>query len=818
MRRRVDRARIEGRGIEWDALLALLARETRTPMGRDRAFHQVPLTAASAIRHAVALTGEARAAIASAGPPPLDGLPDVRPVLGRARAAGSVLEGRDLSLLLPLLDVVPRAQAHGAGVRDVAPEIAELTDALPRCAELRARLRRSLDDEGALTDEASPALGRLRRDVRTRRRRLVQELERMLHGPDAERVFADRFVTVRHGRYVLPVRAEARGRVRGIVHDRSQSGQTLFIEPESLVDTNNELVELAREEAEEAERILAELTGAVRERGEELDRLVDALGELDWVYARARAADRMRATAPDVDDARIVDVRAARHPLLLAQTWTDPSRTVVAVDLQLSADRPILLITGPNAGGKTVALKTLGLLALMAQIGCHIPAADGSRLPAFDAVWAIVGDEQSVAENLSTFSAFLRHVREVLASAAPGSLVLLDELGAGTDPDEGAALAQAILEALDRAGALVTASTHLEPLKAFASTYPRARNASVEFDTDALAPTFRLRYDLPGQSYALAIAARLGLPAELIARAQEHRSAEAARMSELLARLDAHARREADHAAEMQAREAETSRLLAAAREAEAAAAARARDLEQRAKREASQLLSDVRRAVSAEWDKLRRAERSRPGLEESRRHLREVSARVAEPIEPAAAEAIASLAPGMRVRADHLGLRGEIASIAGATATVTAGALTVRVPLSALRPDARSGAAGATGAGTEARRGAVPEAGSRDRPPDVAPAPGARRVATPAPRAVTPEVLLLGKTTDEARDIVDRYLDDAFVAGLPSVRVVHGKGSGALRKAVRELLTSHPLVESFRDGEPGEGGAGATVARLKVS
>jgi DNA mismatch repair protein MutS2 len=793
-------------------------------MGRDRALDQVPLAVASSIRHAISLTGEARAAVARTGPPPLDGLPDVRPVLGRARTAGSVLEGADLVLLIPLLDVVPRMEAHGRSVREVAPELADLSDALPRCADLRARLRRSLDDEGALTDEASPALGRLRRDLRARRRRLVQELERMLQGADADRIFADRFVTVRHGRYVLPVRADARTRVRGIVHDRSQSGQTLFVEPEPVVDANNELVELARAEAEEAERVLAELTEAVRERVEELDMLVEGLGELDWVYARAQAANRMDATAPVIDDGGVVDVRAARHPLLLAQTWTDPSRSVVPVDVELGSDRPILLITGPNAGGKTVALKTLGLLVLMAQIGCHIPAAEGSRLPAFDAVWAIVGDEQSVTENLSTFSAFLRHVREVLAAADGGSLVLLDELGAGTDPDEGAALAQAILEALDHAGALVMASTHLEPLKAFASAFPRARNASVEFDTGELAPTFRLRYDLPGQSYALAIAARLGLPAELIARAQAHRSADAARMSELIARLDEHARREADHALAMEARETEIAARLATARQAEATATARARDLEQRAKREASQLLSDVRRAVNIEWETLRRTDRSRTALEESRRRLRDVAARVDEPIEPPDEAALASLAPGMRVRADHLGLRGEIASIAGATATVTAGALTVRVPVSALRPDVQAGAAGVARPGTEAPvgrasggAGAPRGGGARAGAPGIEAARG-RRVVTPAPREVAGEIMLHGKTTDEARDVVEQYLDDAFVAGLPSVRVVHGKGTGALRKAVRELLAAHPLVQSFRDGEPAEGGAGATVAQLKVS
>src|SRR5947207_3838363 len=274
----------------------------------------------------------------------------------------------------------------------------------------------------------------------------------------------------------------------------------------------------------------------------------------------------MEAIEPVVGDAREVAVRAARHPRLLAQWWQDAARPVVPVDLELADDRPLLLITGPNAGGKTIALKTLALFVLMAQVGCHIPAAEGARLPRLSRLFAIIGDDQSVSENLSTFSAFVKQVREILTEADDRSLVLLDELGAGTDPDEGAALAQAILEELDVRGALVIATTHLEPLKAFASTHPRTRNASVEFDATTLAPTFRLRYDQPGQSYALTIAARLGLPPELIARAQAHRSEHTARLSELLATLDAHARSDVERAREIERVDAETAARLGKAR------------------------------------------------------------------------------------------------------------------------------------------------------------------------------------------------------------------------------------------------------------
>ena len=760
-------------------------------MGRERARAAEPAVELATIESAIEMTAEARLALAEKGAPPLSSVPDVRGLLEHCRLPGSVLEGADLILLLPVLDVAGKLSAYGRGLGNGASRIAALTGALPRVADLAEALRRALDDEGAVRDEASPRLRQLRRELRERRKRLVADLERLFQSPDAERTFAERFVTVRHGRYVVPVRSEARARIRGIVHDRSQSGQTLFVEPTDAVDANNDLVHATREEEAEIARILAALTDAVRERGDELERLVEAIGELDWIFARGHLAERMRATRPVLDAGGEVALRAARHPLLLAQSWRDPSREVVPVDVEIARERPLLVITGPNAGGKTIALKTLALHALLAQVGCHIPADDGSRLPVFERLHAIIGDDQSVAENLSTFSAFVKQVREILAEVDDRSLVLLDELGAGTDPDEGAALAQAILEALAARGALVMATTHLEPLKTFASTHPRARNAAVEFDAATLAPTFRLVYDRPGQSWALTIAARLGLPSELIERAQAHRSEQAARLSELLQRLDEQSRTEAARTRAVERREQEAAARLAQAREYQSEAETRAHQTLGRAKEEAAQLVSDVRRAVAAEWERLKRADRSRRSLEESRRRLNETAARIApaRPDPSATPADTEALVPGVTVVAEHLGVRGEIAAVSGQTATVRSGSVTLRVPLTALR---------AVAASTERR------------------APATIRL--PEKSGVAAELHLLGRTTDEARDMVEQYLDDAFVAGLPSVRLVHGKGTGALRKTVRTLLAAHPLVESFRDGQPSEGGAGATVAALKVS
>jgi DNA mismatch repair protein MutS2 len=806
-------------GLEWPEVLGLLAREARTPMGRELAAATVPSTDATAIRRALDETGQARAAMGQTGVPPWEGIPDVRPTLETARVPGSVAEAADLAALIPLLEAAGRLVAYGRAIQPVAADLARALAAFPRPTELAELLGRSLDAEGQVRDEASSALRRVRQRVRDLRREIVKRLEAYFAAPGADATFQERYVTVRHGRYVLPVRAEAKGRLRGIVHDRSQSGATLFVEPEAAVEANNDLVQVVREEEAEVLRILAALTDRVRAALPELDALVAGIGALDLVFARGALAERMEAVAPVIGEERDVVLRGARNPLLLAQSWRasavegeagaagpgrgeasrsevriGPSGSVVPMDIEILADRPLLVITGPNAGGKTVALKTLGLLALMAQSGCHVPAREGARLPVFSRCFAIVGDEQSVAENLSTFSAFVKQLRGVLEHVDARSLVLLDELGAGTDPDDGAALAQAVLEALAERGAVVAASTHLEPLKGFASTHPRARNASVEFDPERLAPTFRLVYDRPGQSYALAIGARLGLPPELIDRAHAHRSTQQRQLQELLARLDDRDRQDAERTAALERREAESAGLLARAQHELEAARASARETLARAKAEAQRLVVEVRRQVNEEWDRLKRAEKTRPELERARRRLVETAQRVEQTAGAVAPgpDAAGPVAAGDRVEIPHLGLRGAVLQLDDATASVQAGAVTVKVPLQALRV---------------VSRGPSATAGSPPRPRG--------RISTPGKSAVATEMNIIGRTTDEARDLLEKYLDDAFLAGLTSVRIIHGKGTGALRRAVEEVLSAHPLVAEHRPGAPSEGGGGATVATL---
>jgi DNA mismatch repair protein MutS2 len=770
-------------------------------MGRELALAVMPSRHLAEIRRALGETRQARAALLVAGTPPWEVIPDVRATLEAVRVPGAVAEPAELAALIPLLEAAVRLRAYGLGIADAAVDLGAAFGGFPQPRALADLLRRSLDGEGGVKDEASPALRRLRQKVRDLRREIVKMLEGYFQSPAAETTFQERYVTIRHGRYVLPVAASAKGRVRGIVHDRSQSGATLFVEPEGAVEANNDLVQTFREEESEVLRVLAALTDAVREALPELTALVEGIGRLDLVFARGALAERMEAVEPAVGEERVVALRDARCPLLLAQSWKEPGRPVVPVDLMLDGRQPLLLITGPNAGGKTVALLTLGLLSLMAQSGLHVPAREGARLPIFAQVFAIVGDDQSVAENLSTFSAFVKQLGVVLADVDERSLVLLDELGAGTDPDDGAALARAALEELAERGALVVASTHLAPLKGFASSYDKARNASVEFDQERLAPTFRLIYDRPGQSYALAIGARLGLPSALIARAHGYRSTQQQELQELLARMDDRDRRDAERAALIATRESESAFALARAEAALAAAEESARSTVARARAEAERLLGDIRRGVNEEWERLRQGEKTRAALERSRGRLRDI-ARRAEPVpgeSPADSVGRGAAAAGDHVEVAHLGLKGEILVVDEGMATVRAGALTVKVPTEALRV-VRSGLSA----------GSPPP---RDTPRSHG---GHRRGPGEATRATVPvELFLIGRTSEEARDLLEKYLDDAFLAGLGSVRIVHGKGTGVLRRTVEILLSSHPLVTEHRPGAPQEGGAGATVAVL---
>jgi DNA mismatch repair protein MutS2 len=778
---------IRGDLLGWQPFRSLLARFAATPAGQDRARALAPHHMLATVRHALAKTSEARRALTAEGPPPWDGTGDARPILAEAAPVGAVLDGSALVELGRALAAAIRLRAYGEGIAPVAPTLAEAWSALPAFPDLARTLDEALDPDGRLTDRASPQLRALRRQITTLRAELQAKVERLLDHPGVQPALQERYVTLRNGRYVIPVRDDARRAVRGIIHDRSQSGATVFVEPEETIPLNNELTRLCLAERDEEQRVLGELTDGVRAVLAPLVELMEGLGALDLIFARAALAERLDASEPVVEVGGDLDLRRARHPLLVAQRWGAPPGTgdVVPIDLRVPADRPGLVLSGPNAGGKTVALETGGLLVLMAQAGCHIPAAPGSRIPLTDQVLAVIGDEQSLAQDLSTFSSFVRQIRDILEVAGPGSLVLLDELGAGTDPTEGAALGAALLEALLDRGARVIVTTHLEPLKVFAQVEPRLENATVAFDAERLEPTFRVEYGHPGPSHALTIGARLGLPADVITRARTHVGEESRRLETLLATLDARTRDAAARGAEAARRETEAAEALAGATRAAERARAEARELKRAAEQEARALLAEARRRVGQELDRLKTDGASRRReAQEAYRQLRAAEATL-QPV-ASASDAPATPSPSGEVQLRGLGLRGRIVAEADGRVTVQAGHLTVKVARSEIEPVAASQ--------------------SRE--------PGAS-VSLPVREDVPRELHLLGLTSDEARAAVEKFLDDAALAGHRELRLIHGKGTGALRRAVEGCLRGHPLVDSFRLAEPAAGGAGATVVML---
>jgi DNA mismatch repair protein MutS2 len=774
--------------LGWGAFQALLGRFAATPYGRDRTGALLPARELADVHAALAETGEARRALTAEGPPPWDGVTDIRPALTRSIPEGAALDGPTLVALGRTLAAAARLAAYGRAIATLAPGLADRCRAVPACEPLAAAIEHQLDPDGRLLDRASPRLRTIRRQLQALRGDIEARLTRLLDRADIAAALQERYVTVRNGRSVLPVRGDARRAVRGIVHDRSGSGATLFVEPEEVVELNNQITQRVLEERDEELRLLAELTAEVHARLPELSLLVDGLGALDLAFARAGLAERLDASAPEIADGGELSLRAARHPLLVVQRGGSGS-PVVPIDLLLPADRPALVITGPNAGGKTVALETAGLLVLMAHAGCHLPVEPGGRVPLTDQVLAVIGDEQSLAQDLSTFSSFVRQVRDILATATARSLVLLDELGAGTDPAEGAALGAALVEALLDRGARVVATTHLEPLKVFAETEPRCRNASVAFDGERLEPTFRLEYGRPGPSYALTIGERFGLPEPVIARARVHLGEAGRRLEALITDLVARERAADAAVAEATRREAAAARALAEARQAQARAEAEAGRVRREAHAEARQLLVDTRRQVGQELDRLKSQETTRREAQQAYHRLRTAEAELAPP--PGVPLESDALAAG-EVRLRSLGLRGRVVAEDAEMVTVQAGRLTVRVPRSDLEMAGPAGPA-----------------------PARAPATRAATVSVPARNGAPRELHLLGRTTDEARTAVEKFLDDALLAGYDSVRVVHGKGTGALRRAVEELLRGHPLVARFRPGGAGEGGSGATVVDL---
>jgi DNA mismatch repair protein MutS2 len=726
---------------------------------------------------------------------------DIGPWIERA-VRGGRLDPAEFIEIADTLDAASRlatalADERRALLRDLGRELHPLP-------ALRSTLARSFDPVGELLDTASPRLGGLRAAVRVAYDRLRRRLDSLV-GSELGGALQEPIVTLRNGRYVVPVKAEARSRVKGIVHDASGSGQTLFVEPLVVVELGNAWREAVAAEQEEIERILDELSALVGANGTPLRETLDALARFDFWMAKAQLAVEMDGVRPERADRAEVVLLGARHPGL--------SGHVVPIDVRLGDGYTALVVTGPNTGGKTVTLRTLGLLTVMHQAGLHIPADAGSRLPVFRDVFADIGDEQSIAQSLSTFSGHLRRIIAIVEAAGADTLVLLDELGAGTDPTEGSALAQALLDHFIRTGALVAATTHYAELKAYAHTTPAARNASVEFDLDTLSPTYHLSIGLPGGSQAFAIAERLGLPTAIVGDARSRLTESQAAFEETLARI--------------RATETETSELLDRARAAEARAAEALRQADEerrRARRErdelvrtarndAERLVDDLRDEVRTTRRRLERETVTAPALDAAVARAEEGLSRLPDAVPAVAVEP--SPPPkrtwrvGERARSRSGGWEGRVAALerGGRRATLEAGGLRVVVEVDDLEQ---------VGGGSTDGDGGRAEGGRTDRkrslPSAADSGSNAGQLSLARARAVPSSLDLRGARVDEALEALGRYIDDASLAGLDRATIIHGLGTGALRDAVRTQAGSHPLVKEVRPGERGEGGDGATI------
>ncbi len=689
--------------------------------------------------------------------------------------------------------------------KDNIPLLWEMAERLPSSLGIVDRISRTISEKGEILDSASEKLGKIRKEQHIRHERLLSRLQRMVKDPKINQYLQENIITQRDGRYVLPIRADFKGKIKAIVHDQSASGATIFIEPLTIVEMNNRIRELQLEERDEQRRILAELVQAISEHTELLEEMIGLLAEIDLVFAKAKYAEALNAHKPVLHPMKpqngkkhpgvVIRLLQARHPLLNPET-------VVPIDIELDSQTYAMVITGPNTGGKTVTLKTIGLLVLMAQSGLHIPTRPGSEISVFGNVFADIGDEQSIEQSLSTFSSHITNIIRILAQADRKSLVLLDELGAGTDPQEGAALARALLDHLLERGIASIVTTHHPELKAYAHATPGIVNACVEFDLETLKPTYHLTIGLPGRSNALAIAERLGLPKDIIKSARTELDPLDSRADELLTEIHRQRKltQEARQKAEEYRRQTEKIHLELTDRlnriEEERIA------LLEKARREAQEELQEIKKAFRRIRNDLRRISQPAETVE-TIRHIETQVAKLEEQLQETVLPENQPLPPltppaplkvGSKVRLRSLNAEGIITALSEEEAEVQVGNLRVRTRRAELE-------------------GKQPPA---DRPGHPHQENQPAQIIMPAHNSPGIELDLRGKRADEALDSLESYLDKAFLTGLPWVRIIHGKGSGKLREVVRSALKSHPHVRSFEAGKTGEGGDGVTIAIIR--
>ena len=774
--------------LEYDKIRAMVAERTQCCTGRELAEAMEPVFTNGEAASQMALTAEAEKLLIRTGRSPAEGFPDMRGCLKRVHAALYLSPGELLGVARCLKAI--RLCKEALESAEDCPLLGNLAQWLQAHRSIEEEIGRCIAGEEEISDGASPALLRIRRSMRIANDRVRERLGNMIRSATFQKYLQEPLVTIRNGRFVLPVKQEYRQNVPGLIHDQSGSGATLFIEPTAVVELGNEYKKLLGEEEEEIQRILSELTALCAPYSQDILEGLGILGQVDLAFAKARLGREMEGVQPEMDQQGFLRIIKGRHPLI-------PKEQVVPIDVWLGEEFTTLIITGPNTGGKTVTLKTVGLFALMAQSGLFIPAQTGSRLPVFQAVYGDIGDEQSIEQSLSTFSSHMTNIVEILKQADAGSLVLLDELGAGTDPVEGAALAMSILEELHSRGCRTVATTHYSEIKAFALTRAGMENASMEFDVDRLCPTYRLFIGIPGKSNAFEISKRLGMEERLIEKAREYLKNEDVKFEDVIS------------GAEAQRRRAEEERRLAAA-ERDATAKLREEMEKQRARLEGereglrAKAREDSRRLVNEtreEMEKLVAAIRAIPGLDQraadrviqrSRDALRKREADLAEPLEKKSQDPGAApkqVRPGETVRILSLDQKATVLSPADAKGDVQvqAGIMKLTVKLKDLRLIQ-----------------------------DTAPTKGVGKVQLDTQRQGGLELDVRGKLVDEAILEVDRYIDNCLMSGLDQVSIIHGKGTGALRAGIQDYLKRDKRVKSYRMGAYGEGDAGVTVVTLK--
>ena len=782
--------------LEFYKIRDMLVERAASGLGKARCAALVPVSDIREIERMQAETEEASTLVARTGVQPISAFDDVQAQVARAKVGG-ILSPKDLLLCARLMQTARSVRRTLVGEKDEAeetetPHLVGLARALYPMRRLEEEIFAAILSEEEIADSASPGLASVRRKIRSANERIRDKLNGYLHSSSMARYLQDAIITMRQGRYVLPVRAEYRSQVPGIVHDQSSSGATLFIEPMAIVEINNDLRGLMGEERAEIEKILQRFSEEISQEAGALLENQRILAELDFIFAKGALARQMRAVQPKINEAGYIDIKRGRHPLI------DPE-AVVPSDLWIGKDFTTLVVTGPNTGGKTVTLKTVGLFTLMMQAGLQVPAMLGTELAVFDDVFADIGDEQSIEQSLSTFSSHMVNIVHILQNVTPRSLALFDELGAGTDPTEGAALAMSILDKLLSYKTRTLATTHYSELKAYALTHPGVENASVEFNVETLRPTYRLSIGIPGKSNAFEISRKLGLSEEIIGAAKEWLSGEQIRFEDVITTAEMH-RQTAEREREL-AEEAhnETVRLRDQAEQERKKLEEQREKLLRKAREDARRILHSAQAEAEGIIRDLKKAAQEQNAKDreilEARRKLQGDLDKLAEPMakESAASEGapLKSVTLGQTVHIPSLGCTGSVLTLPDKNGEVQlqVGLMKMKQPLSALRTAAQG------------------DAPKKEK--------GRRAIKVAAPQ-VSLELDVRGQLPEEALDNVDKYLDDCMMAGVSEVSIVHGKGTGVLRSEISQHLRHHPHVAEFRLGRYGEGETGVTIVTLK--